>query len=65
MNLNYSQINLINLQNMIVSAIACKEKGIYFLLQETMLFQRNIYDITAEKMLHWQSFPKKEDALRE
>lgn len=42
-----------------------QRKHIYFSLQETMLFQRNINDITAEKMFHWQSFPKKEDTLRE
>lgn len=42
-----------------------QRKWIYFLLQETMLFQRNINDITAEKMLHLQSFLKKEDTLKE
>lgn len=42
-----------------------QRKHLYFLLQEAMLSQRNSNDITAEKMLHWQSFPKKKDALRE
>ena len=53
MNLSYSHINFMNLLN----HYNLQRKCIYFLLQETMLFQRNINDVT-EKMLQRQSFPK-------
>lgn len=54
MNLSYSRINFINLSN----HYNLQRKCIYFLLRETMLFQRNINNVTAEKMLYWQSFAK-------
>lgn len=41
-----------------------QRKCIYFPLQETMISQRNTYDIADENMLQCQSFPKKEDALK-